>query len=44
MYKNKGLNLGSIAMIAGVSMEHGLEYYELHDFSINRWIYRDFLD
>jgi hypothetical protein len=44
MYKNKSLNIGSIAMIAGVSMEYGLEYYELHDYSINRWIYRDFLD
>ena len=44
MYKNKNLNLGAVAMVAGVSMEYGLEYYELHERSIDRHKYLGFLE
>ena len=44
MYKNKSLNLEPVAMIAGVSIEYGLEYYELHQKSINMKKYLGFLE
>jgi hypothetical protein len=44
MYKNKSLNLECGAIVAGVSIEYGLEYYELHPKSINGSRYLGFLE